>query len=168
MPEYVIGRTIAENFYTFFFLIILLILFLCFLLRRRKANNKENESVDITKYLLTSSDKVDATNIKVLFKMTSKDIMLAEKILTPGGKVVAGTDAISDMHLRVCAENRAALSFGFDKTNGTAYKILRIFAVDEIYYYKTDFKFMSKYIESNAEACAKYRNLSASTWKNYI
>ncbi len=99
-----------------------------------------------------------------VFVLSSKEILLGEKIIGPNGNELKKISSIKDASTRLVAENSAEFIFSIDKENGNVYKILKFKDNDEKYYYKIDFPELNYYLEMNETVYKKYKAINASNW----
>ena len=92
--------------------------------------------------------------------------MKGEGLIKSDGSVNGNISDIGDPVIEAAAKNEASLSFAIDKTNGSAYKVLRDNASGEKKYYEIKYKELNRFINMNEEAMLKYKKITNDNWMN--
>ncbi len=119
----------------------------------------------LTNNICTSVSK---DTLKVIFTISSRDIAIGEKIMSPDGRQLKKISSVKDVALRMAAENRAILSFAIDTTNGKPYKILKITDGHGEAIYDSSYAELNKFLEMNETAFKRYKKIDERNWKNIL
>lgn len=151
-------------------LIIVIILTICsfFADKIKNAAIARAEAAFYQKLLENRSNKPDEEQLKKLFSVSSKDILIAEKIISPDGKKLKKPSSIKDAVKRAGAQDMGNLTFSIDKNTGVVYKILEMRETKQKHYYIIEFGELNSYLEMNAEAWDKYKVINKENWKTKI
>lgn len=106
----------------------------------------------------------NADDLKIIFSLTPKEILLGEKIIHNNGKILKKISTIKDAPVRLAAEYNMDLSFAIDKKTGKPYKVIKFRDSNKIYYFLTNFNDLNHYLEMNDAAFQKYKKINNDNW----